>query len=182
MARFAKVMLVVAIVTLLAILLDLYPKIILPVWDAIVQPKDGEMESIREILAVEIEMLNICKNRLIEYHDEIQRLGIEIRVEIRQKRGLYGARVESYDLYEKHRLPRRYSSEIDCFAYKDGELLSKKAEYDKRVTQLYGVFFRVVQNWNPNTNEKEIWFFEDPFSAFDTELTRLLAEIERDFG
>ena len=127
-------------------------------------------------------MLNTCKNRLTDYNDEIQRLGIEIRVSLMQKRGLYGARVEPYDLNEKQRLPRIYSSEIDCYAYKDGELLSKQSEYDKRITDLYGVFFRVVQNWDPYTGEKEIWYYKNPLSSFDAEITRLLAEIERDFG
>lgn len=179
MKRMKYVKIITALVTVIIsiFLFDTYPKVILPMWDKMVKPKEGEIETISEILAVEDEILKNCENKIAEYDEEIQKLGIEIRVELHQLRGLYGARVEPYDLREKQKLPGAYSSRIECRAYKNGELLSKQAEYDKRVTMLYTMIYPIMF-----TNGKETWYYENVLDDFDIQMKGLIRDIQKDFG
>ena len=180
--KLIKVSIVIAIVILLFFTFDLYPKVFLPIIDMMIKPRDGEADKIEEILSVENEVLSICEIKIAKYTEEFEELGIEMKVTIVQRRGLYGARVEPYNLQEKQRIPRRYSSQVSCDVYKNGERLSKQEEYNMNVTTLYGTWFQIVQSWNPYNGNNEIWYNENPLEDFDTAMEVLLNKIRNDFG
>jgi len=180
--RTLKIIIALAVTVILGLLFDVYPKIILPFFDTVIKPTPEEVETIREIRAFEDEVLRDCKNRIAEYDDEQQELGITIRAELEQERWLYGARYAKYHLDETKRIPREYISNIVCYAYKGGTRLSKQMEYDLRITQLYAMMFRTVQLWNPHTFNKEVWLMENPLEDFDEAMESLLKSIQEDFG
>lgn len=136
--------------------------------------KNEEIEIITKILAFEELTLNECQNLLLKYQDAITEVDIELKAQLVQQRGLYGARVKPYDLRQEQKLPRFYSSKIVCSAFRDGKLLTKQEDYDKRVTSLFVMIFPLIRAW-----KKEVELTQNPLSAFETQINGLFERIEK---
>lgn len=133
-----------------------------------------EIEIIKKILAFEEQALLECKSKLLKYQDTSTKLGIEIEAKLLQERGLYGARVEHYDISEKQRLPRFYSSKIVCYTHKDGCLLRKQEDYYKRVTSFFVMIFPLVRAW-----KKDVEFTDNPLGSLDKQASGLFDRISK---
>lgn len=137
----------------------------------------SEKQTINEILAFEQQKLSECQELLLPYGDRAKELGIEIRPILERTRAVnHQGRVEKHDLQNEMWLPKYYSSQIICYAYKDGEKLEKHTSYNS-----WSYFADIFWLVNERKDDNAVEYNENPFYGsyidFDTSIERLLKQV-----
>jgi len=137
-------------------------------------PTEAELETIHQIIAFEQEKLSECTELLAHYESTIRELGIEIRLELTQRRSVnHQGLVENHDWSTDMWLPTYYSSDIMCYVYKDGRPLVEFMSYN--TTSFFGdTYWLLYAGKKENTT-----FNETLFEGFDITFDRLLDQVSK---
>ena len=158
----------------LSVVVSYYVEFGRTIFESRAKPTEAELEKIHEILSYEQEKLSECMELLSPYNDRINELGIEIHPVLEQKRAVNNqGLVEKHDWVKDMWLLKYYSSDIDCFVYKDGKRLTNRTSTDS--VSYFGHFYCLLSSGK----YEDTAFIENPFKRFDTDFEDLLNRVEK---